>query len=1193
MPIQTGDIRLLESDTMTDADEGGGAITGNVIVNGASNNIFEDISTIDRTYGAVKMRKLFAGIDIQSVDKYFGSHVILSKIPADNNIGINLFNTENWFDRRVEAQSRVESYRAKGANYSGFLWATQWKDSKVVTIFQNESAPVPGVGDVLYLSQYSDTEFQYIKISDLTEDVQTFTDANGVFTRKIITIEISQALNYDFVGSEMSRFDTLSPDAGIKTTVVVSASKYFSARPLQVAAVNGDLTVYADTVYSQVIPSSLKELAITDANASGDNIQILDSSTGIASFAYNAAISSNSVIYLGSPCLPGTLNIDLGNGILIDNGGQIKDGGDTVGTVNYVRGSLTFSGSSPTYSGNKIISFKPASTPIKIADSSSLSVTDANRGNIWTLTISPPPEPGSVQASFMVLGEWYDLNDNGSGALIAQEAGIGSGTINYATGTVTITTSALPDVNTSIILLWGQQANFFNRSNITPKPAEFTFQLANTGVARGTAVIVWNDGATKTASADNQGVFSGDGIGEINHATGEIKFIPDTLPLGGTTFTVNYDKGTPLEKTFNNPVLSGDFLNLDLLTSDVLPNSVEVKWGIQLPSGFDDTQNLILTPIAPTIYDTDDGAGGFNRASGTIDYANGTLSLDPRVTANVATPVYANVDSGERETRSDDIGFGEWYPKPIYIRVLNGYTYAPVIAIYPAAGSDVVVKYRVSDSATPSSENFTPGNLLVDITPEYAEDIVPNSIRFTLGGKIYVDRNGSLFFDIDPDTDAGIFAGTVSYSSGQMNITSWDTGAINSITVESLTTSLGKKPVDDIMFRVPSAPVKSLSVQIRATPIDGGGELTATSDANGHIIGTDIEGIVNHQTGVVSIRFGTWIVAAGNEGEDWYNASGLIDLSGTDYVFKPRHVYADTMFYNAVSQTFLPLDSDILGLDPVRLPQDGRVPIYADGDLVVILHDQETIGTYVNGEMVDLGRTRLAKLNIKDSAGQDLLASRYTSDLDAGTVTFDDVSGLSQPVTIKDRIEDMAVISDVQITGKLTLTKPLTHDFPIAETLVSNAVVYGDLFARTSIPFDQQSWNGLFSDVPVPPGATGQYNHFTYPFQINNASCIQERWAFVFISSNAVNVIGEGVGQILSGVSILGDIAPINPVTGAAYFNVPHEGWGDGWSAGNVMRGNTFGANAPLWVIESIGTGEVVDEDYSFCVEIRGDIDTP
>ena len=118
MTIQTQDLVIYKSDTMDDSPQGGGHPTGNVIVGGESNNMFDDVSTLDRAHGAVAMRKIIPSVKTQDTDKYFGAHVILSKIPKDEQIGVNMFPTGSWSDRRPEAANRIENYLAKGANYN-------------------------------------------------------------------------------------------------------------------------------------------------------------------------------------------------------------------------------------------------------------------------------------------------------------------------------------------------------------------------------------------------------------------------------------------------------------------------------------------------------------------------------------------------------------------------------------------------------------------------------------------------------------------------------------------------------------------------------------------------------------------------------------------------------------------------------------------------------------------------------------------------------------------------------------------------------------------------------------------------------------------------------------------------------------------------------------------------------------------
>ena len=63
MAILSGDIRLVASQVMDDVPEGGGAPTATILVDGASNQVFPDISELDRAGGRVSLRKIFATVD--------------------------------------------------------------------------------------------------------------------------------------------------------------------------------------------------------------------------------------------------------------------------------------------------------------------------------------------------------------------------------------------------------------------------------------------------------------------------------------------------------------------------------------------------------------------------------------------------------------------------------------------------------------------------------------------------------------------------------------------------------------------------------------------------------------------------------------------------------------------------------------------------------------------------------------------------------------------------------------------------------------------------------------------------------------------------------------------------------------------------------------------------------------------------
>ena len=1258
MPIQSGDIVLLESDTMDDTDQGGGAMTGNIIVDGQSNNIFEDISTLDRTYGAVKMRNVFPSVKTQSTDKYFGSHFIISKIPKDNKISINLFNSEDWFDRRPEAQSRIENYRAQGSVYNGWLWVTQYKDSKVLNVFQSKTAPVPGTGDVMYLRNTSGTNTQYVKIIKVTESLQTFDDGTGSYDRNILILEISQGLKYDFVGHAMTRSDSLSPDASMFNTVVANAAKYFSARPTSLYSNNGDLSVKVDTVYSQVVPSNLQKLAILDANAYGITVPVLNSSTNPVVITHNAAVNEGSSLYLGSPITPNTMLLATNSGYTVfDEGGQIKpdNGGSSIGTVNYGTGEVNFADSQYITTAT----FEPGCEPQAVANTAMQDVDVNNRGFIWNYTISPPPKPKSLQISFLILGEWYSLYDDGSGKIEGLEEGIGSGTVNYVTGTTSITLTALPDAESAIVYAWGKEATYMNRSDITPNDVEYEFQLSQTGIKSSTATISWTDGIAKTATIDVNGDISGDATGTLDSITGVLKLSPNTLPVGGVQFTVDYDNTTQESDSFNDFALNGsDQLVLILSNTNIVANTVKVELRINIDfneSVTDPTYDY--TAIRAGYEDVelhDDGLGDFNELSGsTVDYTNGVVTFLPNeIPIKHKEYLYDTVVT--RKCDADNVCSDIATHEFVGYRHNTGSIQNNYEAV-GAANAFLKVWYEVTGTgATTVQDTFTSSDISFDLTENFDEQIVIGSVRFKLGSRTYVDRSGSLYYNISRTTGAGTFGGTIDYVTGIVTITSWATGSSNVITVESLTTTLDYTPVRSMKFRIPSAPVKSQSLQLRVNKTDGT-EITCTSDGTGNLIGDDFDGFIDYQTGLVSLETGRYVTASGNEGEPWYNITNVVGSN----VWKPEEVLADSMLYNATSQTFLPLNEDILKLNPVRLPQDGRIPVYSDGDVIVILHDNTISKTPINGEVYQLNnirvtdstgalvdggkftinvgtetltwgdvagismpctitddqtnsvsatyttsqvvsldtlvpafRGRISKLSIKDTAGNEILASYYSVDLATGIITFNDPTGLSMPLSITDRIEDMGVVSDVQITGKLTITRPLTHNFPAEETLVSNAVIYGDLFAHTTIPFDQTSWNGTWSDVLQGTQPSSQYNNSLYPITVDNASCIQERWYVKFTSPTAFDLIGEHVGQIDSGTTGV-DFAPTNPNTAQPYFTILALGWGNGWSTGNILRFNTIGANGSVWIIQSINSGPATDPDFDFRVEFRGDVDTP
>lgn len=470
-----------------------------------------------------------------------------------------------------------------------------------------------------------------------------------------------------------------------------------------------------------------------------------------------------------------------------------------------------------------------------------------------------------------------------------------------------------------------------------------------------------------------------------------------------------------------------------------------------------------------------------------------------------------------------------------------------------------------------------------------------SGVTFSAGGKNYIVKaSGDVQTDLSTVTGNGTSVGTMTPLQGEVKLLSWAAGMAPQA---SNFRGVAAAPVNGVdtpyatygmTFRTSTAPLKVNSVSILGTMQDGT-TFNVSANSDGVINATRIKGRVNYNTGVIQI-VGVTPTAPGQTLSDlsFLKIPGLT----TGYVDLIR---AETVRYNAVAYTYLPLNAELLGIDPVRLPSDGRVPIFRAADVYVIGNDQTTTpATAANGGTVDTGRTRLSRVRVIGNDDATIEAG-YTVDYEAGIVTWVDVTGYSQPVRVEHRIEDMAQIRDGQIDGTITGLKALTHDYPVEGTYVSSALMAGDLSARVQALFDLASWDGTtWSDATGTP-ASATYDDINHPIIVRNDGAVTERWGIKFTTTQAFQIFGEHLGLVGTG-SINTVTEPLNPVNGQPYFSIPILGWGGGggaWSIGNALRFNTVAAGVQFWEARTIKQGPNAGEDYSFTTLARGNVDNP
>lgn len=404
-------------------------------------------------------------------------------------------------------------------------------------------------------------------------------------------------------------------------------------------------------------------------------------------------------------------------------------------------------------------------------------------------------------------------------------------------------------------------------------------------------------------------------------------------------------------------------------------------------------------------------------------------------------------------------------------------------------------------------------------------------------------------------------------------------------------------PLANIIFRTPVAPLKEASLQISAELADGT-MLSLATDEQGNITGNNLaHGTVDFKAGVVALYFYEKLSITANPdvvNQPWYDAANIYNDAGTNYINKPIYVKPDSIRYNAIAYSYLPLDKELIGLDPVRLPTDGRVPFVRKGDSIAITELKTMqLPTNAPNDTFDLGFERLSDVNVFDANGLKVSFDYLDVDLDAGTLTFNNsfsMTGYTSPLTAKYRIMDIALVIETDISGRVTLSTPITHDYSTA-AVFSSMLLAGDMQARAYNVFSQKSWTSVFSDSLIGEAATSQLQVTNNPIVVTNRDAIDERWALVFTSATSFRIIGQTVGEIGAG-STSGVTKPINPMTGYAYFEIPADAWGGGWSAANVVRFNTVAAKYPIWIGNAIQQHQGSSKDnYDFSIGYHANID--
>lgn len=1148
----TVSIQYYLPESLSDEDEGGGSITSNVYPDNTSNALFPPIADIDNL-GQVSIRKLFPAPISADATVFYGGYFYLTNPPDNTHVSILFMPATSFADHRSDIADAAAAYLLRSINSTLTLVGSYQSNGRVLLAYQlaSDTDPLPEPGQVYCLSAADE---QYIRVQGVNWIDREFTDTNGNFTRRLVTLTLTEPLRYAFVGlSTPSRYSSASAPTAIKDVYPSESSVYYGIRPFRASASAGAVTVAVDSIFSPLAPASVVEQSLIDVQAGLVGSQLLPLTSEAVTLRSG---TSGSSITIGTALFPGSVTATGGGVTLHDDSLGHAVGGQYSATVNYRDGSIA----GLPNNGPWTITAIPATSDTGQCFTVALPVTVQTRGTNWIQTLDPPPTLDSVVVTARILGKWYSLYGTATGELVGI-AGTGTGLVIAETGTVNIVWASPPDLGTAVIISWQSRiATTIRAGALTAGMVSVQSALTPPIDPTGFTITWTANSITKTANSGALGVISGDATGRVfgNHLALYPTLLPDAnSPLSAVGYVSD-------QRTYEYSGTVTDYW----VTFTLPEHPVKVGAVFTIPAQY---------PL-PSIIVTDGGDQYLSDGVSTINRTTGDVHLYVRgSSASEGSYHYAAGSS---------VAFSYWPVEPVI-------TYYQV---WDPARGDISVAYATeADTWVEESEDTTIDALALDFSSITAnEPLISYGVRFTLGGvSYYDDGHGVLRRVLSNSTGDNSAAGTIDYATAIGSITSWLANASLAGTY-ALRVKTGNIYTASVTGRMTGGNIRPGSFQVRALTFDDD-QLTATAATNGTITATDIKGTIDMATGIYALEFGALVLDSSltndEKAQPWYDAD---NIDGTGHIWKPLAVQPATILLNAVVTRNIPLSSELVGLDTVRLPEDGRVPIYGEGRPVVAHNTQdfEMPDNLTQGQIIDLERVRLAVVVLYDQDDILIPANRYSVNLALGLVTMAtplNLSGFTQPLIARHTVETLATLLDVQLDGTCNISVPLGHDYPLEGSYLSSAYIAGNRFARVPWLFSQHTWTSVWSDSLIGDGTDAQYNDIDYPLIVTNESCIDGNWALVFVSTTQVSVREQTIG-VLGSFSILDDIAPVNHLTGEIYFTIDKDGWGTGWSTNNVVRFRTISAAFGVHFFRSISPELPYNYGDQFSWTLRGNL---
>lgn len=294
MAIQASNIKFYRAAVMDRSADNGGMPSGAEIVDGASNQIFPDVSELDRAAGDVRFAKIYPAVVTGDVSTLYGANVIVADPPSDADTTVVLFQaagvTETQSDviarlggvsgaltdaQRAKILASMYLYRAvaPGASFRYVDSSNVWADASGMSL---ATAGAHGAyvfrvdADMIGVALTHFTPGMMISLVDCYAGavvrVEALTISRVVINayNHLVALEFSEASAYGVAWGEANNFWGVGGGVAYGTYVIeaditggLSKAKFFGASRLTAPAAVGTRLLHVAAVKAGVVPAAL------------------------------------------------------------------------------------------------------------------------------------------------------------------------------------------------------------------------------------------------------------------------------------------------------------------------------------------------------------------------------------------------------------------------------------------------------------------------------------------------------------------------------------------------------------------------------------------------------------------------------------------------------------------------------------------------------------------------------------------------------------------------------------------------------------------------------------------------------------------------------------------------------------------------------------------------------------------------